>query len=85
MESLQNRIKCIKKEFKEALAGTKTLKNLDALRIRFIGKKGTVVALFQALKKVSVEEKKECGPLLNNLKKFLILLKKPHQIHLYIY
>jgi phenylalanyl-tRNA synthetase alpha chain len=69
MESLQNRIKCIKKEFKEALAGTKTLKNLDALRIRFIGKKGTVVALFQELKKVSVEEKKECGPLLNNLKK----------------
>ncbi len=69
MQLLKDRIEQLEKEFKDALTIVKTIKELDTIRVNFIGKKGSLVLLFQELKNVSVDEKKECGPILNNFKK----------------
>ncbi|HNC13589.1 MAG TPA: phenylalanine--tRNA ligase subunit alpha, partial [Cyclobacteriaceae bacterium] len=41
---------------------------LEAFRLKFISRKGAVTELFEELKKVSVEEKKRLGKVLNELK-----------------
>lgn len=46
----------------------KTLTELEDFRIKFLGKKGLVNDLFEEFKKISHEEKKEIGLLLNQLK-----------------
>jgi phenylalanyl-tRNA synthetase alpha chain len=51
----------------EAFAGT-SRETVEAFRLKFISKKGTLAALFDELKKVPVEEKKKLGKLLNDLK-----------------
>ena len=68
MHSLKDRIEMSKKEFESSLSSVVTLKELDTIRITFSGKKGIVSDLFHEMKQASVEEKRECGPLLNELK-----------------
>ena len=58
----------IKQEFKTALTSVQNVKELEQVRIAFLGKSGKIQALFQQLKTCSVEEKKIVGPLLNKLK-----------------
>ncbi len=41
---------------------------LEALRVRLMGKKGSITALFDDFKQVAAEEKREIGQLLNVLK-----------------
>ena len=47
---------------------TKDQEELEAFRIKFLGKKGVVTSLFSDFKNVPPEERKELGQLLNNLK-----------------
>jgi phenylalanyl-tRNA synthetase alpha chain len=47
---------------------TQTKDALEAFRLKFISRKGAVTELFEELKKVSVEEKKRLGKVLNELK-----------------
>jgi len=65
-------IRATEKEFDEALASATSLKDLDAVRVKFFGRKeGLIPALFAQLKSVPKESKKEVGEALNNLRQRL--------------
>ena len=66
---MNSQIEQIKLEFREKLAEIKDNNELEQLRIAFLGKKGQVTELLKNLGKLSVEEKKEMGKLVNVLKK----------------
>jgi phenylalanyl-tRNA synthetase alpha chain len=58
-----------RREFDDALAAARTPKELDELRIRFLGRKGGLVhELFARLKEVPKEQKKDVGDALNKLR-----------------
>ena len=61
-------ITAIEQEALAAIAAAGDLAALDAVRVAELGKKGRVSALMGALGKMSPEERKEQGPLLNTLK-----------------
>jgi phenylalanyl-tRNA synthetase alpha chain len=63
----------IKERIEEILQQTQKLKadsitELEALKVKYLGKKGEVQELFQEFKNVAAEEKKELGQKLNELK-----------------
>jgi len=47
---------------------SKLPQEIEQFRIRFLGKKGILAELFNALKEIPAEEKKSAGQLINNLK-----------------
>ena len=53
------------------LQAANDLKKIDNVRVAFLGKKGFVTTLLGELKNLSLEAKKEAGPLLHTLKKDL--------------
>jgi phenylalanyl-tRNA synthetase alpha chain len=58
-----------RRDFDAAVAAARTSKDLDELRIRFLGRKGGLVhALFARLKEVPKEQKKDAGDALNKLR-----------------
>ncbi len=69
MSSLRDRIEGLRKSFDEASARAADAKALEELRTAFLGrKKGHVTLLFEDLKSVPAEEKREAGRLINELK-----------------
>ena len=69
MSELKQKISALFSEFETAIVAIKTLKDLEQIRIAFLGKQGKIPPLFQELKQATPDEKKECGPLINELKK----------------
>jgi phenylalanyl-tRNA synthetase alpha chain len=63
---MEERIKKLLEEVESFNAKTKDA--LEAYRLKYISRKGAVTELFEELKKVSVEEKKRLGKVLNELK-----------------
>ncbi len=63
---MEDRIKKLLDEVHAFNAQTKEA--LESFRMRYISRKGAVTELFEELKKVSVEEKKKLGKVLNELK-----------------
>jgi phenylalanyl-tRNA synthetase alpha chain len=59
----------IRKRFEDALTGSGTYAELEAAKVRFVGRKGEVTELFKAIKDVAPEVRKEFGQELNRLKK----------------
>lgn len=59
----------IEKEYYTELANANTDELLEQLRIKFLGRQGSLTILFQALKDLNLEDKKIFGPIINNLKK----------------
>ncbi len=55
-------------EIKEKLSDVTDLKELNEVRVNYLSKKGPISELSNHLKDLSVDEKKEFGMLLNNLK-----------------
>lgn len=62
-------IRSIREELEESLKEVRTLKELEALRVRFLGRKGLIQQGFKQLKKLSPEEKRQFGKELNDLRK----------------
>lgn len=62
------RIKELEKQFNSELAEVKDLKSLEELRIKFLGRKGSITALFDEFKELPREEKPKYGQVLNQLK-----------------
>jgi len=59
----------VKEHIEEVKAASfQKLEDLEAFRIKFIGKKGIIPALFGEFKNVAKEDRKEMGVLLNDLK-----------------
>ncbi len=68
MENLKNRIEHIKESLDTALKQAKSIKDIDGVRVNFLGKKGLITDLLSEMKNLSLEEKKELGPCIQQLK-----------------
>ncbi len=69
----KQKIKKIKTDFKKELTKIKSLKELEAFEIKYLGKKGIIAGIFANLKQIkSKEQKKQIGILANELKKFVL-------------
>lgn len=65
---MQEKIEELKKLLKEKLDNVKTLKDVNYLKVEFLGKKGYMQDLTQMIQSASIEEKKVIGKLLNEFK-----------------
>ncbi len=74
MNTLLLAIKKIHTACLESLALSTTLESLEQVRVTFLGRKGKVSELMPSLSALSLEEKREAGPLINDLKKNLEFL-----------
>jgi len=61
-------IEKIHQNFQAELQGASSLKELEALKIKYLGKKGLVAEEMKNLRDVPVEEKPHIGKLINDLK-----------------
>ncbi len=68
MQGLSEKIKAIQASFAQAINKATSPKELEVVRIKFLGKKGEVTLLLSELKNLSVEDKRTFGPQLNKLK-----------------
>lgn len=68
MPDMIDTLKHLATQFYQSLEQATSLKQLDDLRIHFLGKKGLIPGLMQGLKDLSVDEKRSSGPALNSLK-----------------
>jgi phenylalanyl-tRNA synthetase alpha chain len=63
---MQERIKNLLSEVADFKAGTK--QEIESFRLKFISKRGAVADLFEELKQIPAEQKKQFGKILNELK-----------------
>ena len=68
MKNLETEIKSYIQNATMLIANAATLESLEVIRIELLGRKGTIVDLMSILKTMSIEEKREFGPLLNQTK-----------------
>ena len=66
---MRERIEKLKAKLAEDLKSTSDLKELENLRVRYLGKKGEITLLMRRMGEVSAEERPLLGKLLNELKK----------------
>ena len=71
---MQNKVKQIKDNVLSEITNVTDDKTLYDLRVKYIGKKGIISDLLSGMGQLSIEEKKQYGPLINNLKQFCNLL-----------
>ncbi len=71
MKELKNQISDVEKKFHADLKKCSTAQQLEEVRITFLGRQGHLIILMGNLKKLSVDEKRVFGPLLNKLKQSL--------------
>ena len=67
---MNEKIIALQNEINEKLSSVADLTELDALRVAYLGKKGSITALLKGMKDLSVEEKKTFGAEVNSLKEF---------------
>ena len=70
MNTFKNKIDLLQHEFSLALAEVKNLEELEQFRVTFLSRNGRIAALMPELKNLSLEEKQQVGPVLNNFKQF---------------
>jgi phenylalanyl-tRNA synthetase alpha chain len=68
MEDLKQTIHTLKSSFILALENIASLEELEEVRIAFLSRQGKLASLMSIMKNLSIEEKREYGPLLNELK-----------------
>lgn len=66
--NLESTIKRLQTDFEHVVAKATTLKELDDVRVSFLGKKGSITVLMGEFKNLTLEEKKNLGPLIHTLK-----------------
>jgi phenylalanyl-tRNA synthetase, alpha subunit len=67
--NLNQSVKDFKLELEQQLASANTGEQLEKLRVAFFGRNGKLTELMDAMKQLSLEDKKIFGPALNQLKK----------------
>lgn len=70
--SIREQIGALRSSFIQELKDSTTVKDLDALKTKYLGKKGSVQALMMGLKDCSSEERPHIGKLINDLKEELV-------------
>lgn len=68
MNSIKSNTAKIQQEALERIRQAKTLQELDALRIEYLGRKGKIAHLMDELSHLSLKEKRELGPIINSCK-----------------
>ena len=63
-------IKKIKNELDEEISNVNSMNELNDLRIKYLGKKSKIQEFSMMMRDLSVEEKKECGKLMNEFKTY---------------
>ncbi|MFH1346986.1 MAG: phenylalanine--tRNA ligase subunit alpha [Spirochaetota bacterium] len=66
---MKEKIEKIKKLVLELVKKAKDLKELENLEIKFLGRKGELTQILRSLKDLTIEERREIGPLAQRLKK----------------
>ncbi len=61
-------VKTVRDSFAESLASASTLQELDEIRVKFTGKKGTLTQLLRSLGKLPPEQRKSAGQEVNTLR-----------------
>jgi phenylalanyl-tRNA synthetase alpha chain len=79
---LENKIKEIKKEIVLKLNTVKDLKDIEKLRVEYLGRKGIVTLLLRKLVNLSPEERPKAGQLLNQTKGELEELLKAKEVEI---
>jgi phenylalanyl-tRNA synthetase alpha chain len=74
LDTLQDSLKKILSQADEAVSGAQDLKKLDEVRVRFLGKSGSVTELLKELAKVPPAEKPVLGKAINEVKNKVSLL-----------
>lgn len=69
MDNLKDLLSALEKEYYSDLAQANTSEALEQVRIKYLGRQGSLSILFQSLKEMSLDDKKIFGPIINNLKK----------------
>ena len=65
---MKEKIEQIKQKSIEEIKSAKDLKNLDELRVKYLGKKGELTAVLRGMKDLSAEERPVIGNLVNEAK-----------------
>ncbi len=65
---MKEKLNQIEQDFSNALASSKNIGDLNALKSDFVGKKGALATILKGLKEASIEERKEIGAAANRLK-----------------
>jgi phenylalanyl-tRNA synthetase alpha chain len=68
---MKEQLEKLKQEITDALAQARGKDTLEALRVKYLGRKGALNELFKDLAQMAVEEKKEFGNQINSIKNFL--------------
>ncbi|MEE8564180.1 MAG: phenylalanine--tRNA ligase subunit alpha, partial [Atribacterota bacterium] len=79
---MENKIKEIKKEIVLKLNTVKDLKDIERLRVEYLGRKGMVTLLLRKLGNFSPEERPKAGQLLNQTKKEIEGLLKVKEVEI---
>ena len=62
---MKEKVESIKSELVKDLEETKTLQDVQNLKVKYLGKKGLVTELTSNMKDLSIEERKELGKVSN--------------------
>jgi len=82
MSTLLQDISTLSTLWQQALTTVNSHHELEEVRIAFLGKKGSIATLMERLGSATLDEKKQCGPLLNELKKNCEAAIKEKKLHL---
>ncbi|MDU5373858.1 MAG: phenylalanine--tRNA ligase subunit alpha, partial [Anaerococcus vaginalis] len=66
---MKEQLQALVKDAKKAIESTDGLKNLEELRVKYLGKKGEITSLKKNISKLSNEEKPMAGKLINEISK----------------
>lgn len=68
---MQEKLTQIKSEFENEISQASSLKDIEQIRIKYLSRNGIVTTLFDKLKEVPKEEKRELGKNLNELRDYV--------------
>ncbi len=71
LQALRDRVQALQQEIQESLQQVKTLDDLEALRIRYLGRKGEVTALLKSIGRLPQEARPAAGAEINRLKQWI--------------
>ncbi len=61
-------LKILKEEFEKEISSVNSMNELNEIRVKYLGKKSKVQEFSSHMKDLSIDEKKECGRLMNEFK-----------------
>ena len=65
---MQDRLKQLQEEIDRQLASVRSAEQLEAVRVKYLGRRGAINDLFKELADLPPDDKKSCGEIINRLK-----------------